>query len=208
MILSLEQINYFIKCASNGTLLYINGINYLGQEFKTIAKVMTSDKPSRDDYYVDIDSIAFFLGQRNKNTGEKLYIVMHTCLEGEAGEYRSLYIGQIKDARGKVVYENPSYEEIVQIVKQNAKSVYGRSSRLTSLEKRTLAIIGQPITIDGIQGVIRAVNRAEAIVGTVPCADCSNGKSDFVRRILPHGVEVDSKSIHRLVTGKEDLSEM
>ena len=204
MLLRLEEQEFFIKCASLGKLLYVNGINYLGQEFKTIAKVMTGDASTRDDYYVESESIAFFLGQRDKTTGEKLYVVMHTCLDGEAGEYRSLYIDKVKDEKGKVVYANPSYEEIVKIVKQNAMPVYGRKSKMTDLEKRVANCIACPVIVRGVKCTIIGVNRWSVRTASEPYVHCSTGDEEHNVPINARSVETDNRAIRTLVSSRNN----
>lgn len=153
-----EQLETLKKACEEGKYITIEGINFLGEPFTTIAKVSRYDsgKPA-----VSEDKVAFEFGEEKYSPNSK-QTNWFAVYDLNLNINYQLIIKNLRDEKGNIIYEAENFEEIETLAEKKCEEndkkykdrpIVAEDEVTKALRKR----IGQPVTIvapDGIENGI------------------------------------------------------
>ena len=144
-----ELYDYFKKVWERDGYITIVGINSLGDEFETVGRIATDDN---GDMSVYEDCIFLSFGDKNNRDLIAPYDTVN--LDGE-NVMTGLFIKEIRDLKGDILFENPNFESIAKDAEKNAKKAKERDQQFgfditedDAVTEKLRGLIGRPIVLD------------------------------------------------------------
>lgn len=189
----MEFSNELIKTLLQKNItITIEGVNYLGQEFKTTGTPLGRG-------YIDTDSLGVYLGQRNPKNFN--YLTFFGTYQGDGRH--CMYINTITNSNGDVIYSNQDIEEIKVSTKNYASAMFAKSSMTvenTDLEN----YIAKPVIIGTTQTTIKSVRKSPNGEYTLECSDGTMSSIATIKNV--NALKIDSQAISKF--SQEDQSEV
>ena len=149
MELTNENIELFIELGEKTEVLTITGINGYNQAFETKGVLLAKKKDGKL-YYMNDHCFALYLGQNNIHYDDILnFITIHTEFDNSSMSV-PLYVNEIKNSKGEVVFKNEDFSYIAQAVEGELKeereqgNYYGD---ISSLALSFTSLIGKPVKV-------------------------------------------------------------
>lgn len=144
-----ELYEHFKKVWEKDSYINIVGINSLGDEFDVLGKIATDDN---GDMSVYEDCIFLAFGDKSNRALIAPYDTVN--LDGE-NVMTGLFIKEIRDLKGDILFENPNFESIAKDAEKNAKKAKERDQQFgfditedDAVTEKLRGLIGRPIVLD------------------------------------------------------------
>lgn len=144
-----ELYEHFKKVWEKDSYINIVGINSLGDEFDVLGKIATDDN---GDMSVYEDCIFLAFGDKSNKALIAPYDAVN--INGE-NVMTGLFIKEIRDLEGDVLFANPNFESIARDATKNAKQAKERDQQFgfditedDAVTEKLRGLIGRPIVLD------------------------------------------------------------
>ena len=186
-----ELYDYFKKVWKSGGTITIAGINSLGNEFETTGRIAT-------DFLDNISVYESFIYLNFGKWWRRDWIAPYfTIIENSEKITPSLFIKEIKDTDGNVIFTNPNFKEIERDVKKNAAQEKENEEKARAdiieddaVTEKLREMIGQPIVLEDDDG------RTLGVLTEIRGAAVDGSTSLFIRS----GVRVEPAFVNESTT--------
>lgn len=149
MLIDKQTTEQFVELGKNSEVLTITGINGYNQAFETKGVLLAKQKDGKV-YYMNDHCFALYLGQNNINYDDVLnFITLHTVFDNSSMSV-PLYVNEIKNSNGEVVFKNEDFIYIAQAIEGELKedrqqgNYYGN---ISDLAQSFTSLIGKPVKV-------------------------------------------------------------
>lgn len=190
MEFTIEQIKQLTK---TNKIIKIEGINYLGQEFKTIGTPMGEN-------FIDLDCLGVYLGQqiREKGNVRVNYLTLFNSYKNPSSQ--KLYIGNIFDEDNNLIYHNKDYGKIAVCAKNYGAACFSKSP-MTIENTGAEHLIAKPVIIGKVQAAVKSVRKTQDGAYVL---ECSNGTTSAALSVNDlSGIQLDTFATSKFQSPEE-----
>ena len=162
-----HDLKVFSQIADNRDIVIVEGLNGIGQKFKTIGCFMPTKTAMNNYYYILEDGFALFQGQYD-DKGEMQYCAFHINPNNQNVSKDCLFVDTIKTRDGRIIYKHPNFQKI------RAYNLYNKLTRPNEYDYTSSRIhdtllmhIGKPMTYKHSTGTLLSLESKNSVTFAV-----------------------------------------